>query len=53
MQNNYPVSDIKLLLDTNIILIATISCTIYLLPLQYTKSSQTRKTQNTPTRETR
>ena len=29
--------DIKLILDTNIILTATISCTIYLLPLEYTK----------------
>ena len=36
-QNNYPVCDIKLILDTNIIITATISCTIYLLPLEYTK----------------
>ena len=29
--------DIKLILDINIILTATISCIIYLLPLEYTK----------------
>ena len=36
-RNNDPVCDIKLILDTNTILTATISCTIYLLPLEYTK----------------
>ena len=36
-RDNYPVCDIKLILDTNIILTATISCTIYLLPLEHTK----------------
>ena len=36
-RNNYPVYDIKLILDRNIILTATVSCSIYLLPLEYTK----------------
>ena len=31
--NNYPVCDLKLILDTNIFITATISCTMCMLPL--------------------
>ena len=45
--NNYPVCDLKLILDTNIFITATISCTMCMLPLDLYKNVRGRERHKT------